>query len=131
MQKYLGSEQSTLIRKFHYLDGTGVAVIQFAQDVGAAGITEPAFLHHAARCGIIHKVIGPDVVVPSPAETVVNHGTQGLGAKPLVPVRLTNPVTHLNILLTYLNIALSIRIIPHAPYHMASLLKLQRPGMPV
>lgn len=131
MQKYLGSEQSTLIRKFHYLDGAGVAVIQFAQDVGAAGVTEPAFLHHAARCGIINKEIGPDVVVPSPAETVVNHSVQSLGAIPPVPVRLAYPVAHLNVLLTNLYIALSMSVITHAPYHMAGLLELQRPGMTV
>ena len=117
--------------QFHYPDGAGVAVIKFAQYVGAAGVPEPAFLHHAARCGIVHKVIGPDIVVPSPAETVVNHSVKSLGAIPLVPVWLTNPVAHLNVLPTNLYIALSMSVIPHTPYHMTGLLEFQRPGMTV
>ena len=117
--------------QFHYPDGAGFAVIKFAQYVGAAGIPESAFLHNVARCGIVNKVIGPDIVVPSPAETVVNHSVKSLGAIPLVPVWLANPVAHLNVLLTNLYIALSMSVIPHAPYHMAGLFEFQRPGMTV
>ena len=30
--------------QFHYLDGTGVTVIKFAQNIGAAGVTEQSLI---------------------------------------------------------------------------------------
>ena len=112
-QEIKEEDSSPRFSQAHNFYRTIVALIKVAAPVNHPSVAEVAFLHHTTRGGIVHKEVRPKGLEMFDVEAVVDHGTEGLRAEALVPVRFGNPVAKFGILFSDRDVAFTVRVIAH------------------
>lgn len=117
--------------EFHNFERTVLSTIEGGAIGEHIAALETALLHHAAGSRVVDEKVAPDDTGPDLAGAVLDEFAEDLGADALVPVWLADPIPHLDILLSDVDIAVSLVQICNAADDFARGLQLYGPGIVV
>ncbi len=117
--------------EFHNFERTVLSTIEGGAIGEHIAALETALLHHAAGSRVVDEKVAPDDTGPDLAGAVLDEFAEDLGADALVPVWLADPIPHLDILLSDVDIAVCLVQICNAADDFARGLQFYGPGIVV